>query len=89
MVEIKLINYLDGIIIECIDDKNARAVVPHKYIHEQYKKTHIPPYRKSPLTVIMKRLESDFNYTNLGEYRYSYFTDEKAIYYNFHRNIID
>ena len=89
MVDIKLIHYNDGIIIECIDEMNARAIVPNSYLKEISKKYWIPSYRKSPLTIIMKRLENDFNYCNLGQYKYHYFTDEKALYYNFHRKIIE
>jgi hypothetical protein len=89
VVEIKVIQYYDGIIIECVDEKNARAVVPKSYISKMNKKTWIPPYQKSPLTVIMQRLEKDFNYKNLGKYSYVHFENEKTLYYNFHRKIIE
>lgn len=89
MVDIKLIHYSDGIIIECIDDMNARAVVPAKYMNEAvYKNRQVPLYWRSPLTLIMKRLEVDFNYCNLGEYKYHYWENEKGLYYNFHRKRI-
>ena len=89
MVDIKLIHYSDGIIIECVDDKNARAIVPIEYLNEQLRKNWIPAYRRSPLTVIMKRLSIDFNYKNLGKYKYTHFEDNKALYYNFHREVTD
>lgn len=89
MVDIKLIHYDDGIIIECVDDMNARALVPNSYLDNINKQYWVKSYRKSPLTIIMRRLENDFNYCNLGQYKYHYFINEKGLNYNFHRKIIE
>lgn len=90
MVEIKLIHYPDGIIIECIDDRNARAIVPNEYLKNVvHKNRNVPLYWRSPLTIILRRLKQDFNYTNLGDFKYCHFETEKSLCYNFHRKVID
>lgn len=56
MVEQKLIHYNDDIIIECIDNENARVILKDTYLNSMYNKNMVQS--------IIDRLKKDFNFTN-------------------------
>lgn len=86
LAKIKKITYFDGISIEVVDNNNAKAEVPKTYIQK------IRPTEalwKSPLNLIMERLEKDFNFLNICNFNYHHFENDQLLFYNFHRNICD
>lgn len=86
LAKIKKITYFDGISIEVVDNNNAKAEVPKTYIRK------IRPTEalwKSPLNLIMERLEKDFNFLNICNFNYHHFENDQLLFYNFHRNICE
>lgn len=86
LAKIKKITYFDGISIEVVDNNNAKAEVPKTYIRK------IRPAEalwKSPLNLIMERLEKDFNFLNICNFNYHHFENDQLLFYNFHRNICE
>lgn len=56
MVKQKLIHYNDDMIIECIDNENARVILKDTYLNNMSNKNMV----KS----VIDRLEKDFNFIN-------------------------
>lgn len=89
MVEQKIVQYSDNVIIECINESEARIILPKSYLDSIYGNKN-NSYYDNPLKLIHIRLEKDFNFKvhNKGTSYIHLYNDNTKIEFIIRRKII-